>query len=78
MCKKMLVVMSLVVMVVVGVSGCDGGITLTTQGSLYYPTMQTAEGGGLSDPGGRGKTPGFVSGSASNESTSSGFGKWKK
>ena len=77
MCKKMIVMIMLVVMLV-AISGCDGGFSFTTNGSVFYPNMQTAKGGTFGDPGGRGKNPAFISGSASNESTSTGFGKWKK
>jgi len=43
--------------------GCNTGVTITSESSLFYPDIKTKDGGEFKDPGGRGKGLGFGSGS---------------
>jgi hypothetical protein len=56
------------------ISGCNTGVTVTAESSLFYPDIETSEGGKFKDPGGRGKGLGFTSGSAPSDTFSVGFG----
>ena len=72
----MKVVALLVVVLLVFLVGCQGGVTVTTEGSVFYPECKTKDGGSFSDPGGRGHGFNFFSGSNGTKSIGN-FGRDK-
>lgn len=72
----MKVVVLLVVVLLVGL-GCQGGVTVTTEGSVFYPECKTKDGGTFGDPGGRGHGFNFFSGSEGTKGIGN-FGKGDK
>ena len=67
----------ILILVVLVVLGCQSGVTLTTSSSLFYPDIETKDGGEWKDPGGRGKGLGFGSLSLTSDGVGS-FGREKK
>ena len=51
---KVVIVLLVVTVMLVGIVGCQTGVTVTTDSSLFYPDCKTKAGGSFGDPGGRG------------------------
>lgn len=60
---KVVILVLLVVVMLVGIVGCQSGVTVTTESSLFYPDCKTKDGGSFGDPGGRGHGFGLASSS---------------
>ena len=71
--KKVILILGVFLFVV---SGCQVGTTVTGSASLFYPEIETKDGGKFGDPGGRGHGMNFGSGSQGTKSVGN-FGRDK-